>query len=43
MVLVNGWKCGTPEASYMMKNTSTSFGKFKTNAKKHLQYKEGTF
>ena len=40
MISLNGRKCGTPEASYLIKQTKTSFGEGKNDAKKHLQYKK---
>ena len=40
MISTNDPKCETPEASYLIKQTSILFGEHKNDTKKHLQYKE---
>ena len=40
MISTNDPKCETPEASYLMKQTSILFGEPKNDKKKLLQYKE---
>ena len=40
MISTNDPKCETPEASYLIKQTSILFGEHKNDTKKHRQYKE---